>query len=635
MKLVLFVSALVIAAALVWLLAGEPEAAHSATATPNAALAQEAAQPQVELAAPAALDPTPGVNEARVEIPLAPPPEPEAWAATLARLDVRVVSRETGQGASQHRIAALSGTGSQWTGRPGRGATAQPGESALSDAAGRATLYVEAGTDHTLRSLDAWGLEAGGALNVAPLAAGATAELELRVPTEPDLVFVGRVIAADTQLPLAGALVRVEREVEPSLTSDKRGLFTVRARTWLETKVRVVAPGYLPMDLELTAGHESEALAFVITLGREASLVVNVFARPGEPAQGSVEVLLEDRAERIEVGKSSPGRWAHNTSGEGVARFARMPSHVPLRVRVTHGSRTKTLNETVVLVPGVEAIVDVRLDLGARLRGVVVDSEGRGVPLAQLHLHLAPHGMRALMSGSSNASVRANAQGEFLFEGLDVGRWAVGLEPTPTHDGGPRLVAAMRLVDVRSEFEEHDVRIVAAPGKQISGRVVDAQGRGVRARVDALGEVFSQLVSRSSDERGEFRLGPLPAGRYLIVAQGVGESSMQSARLEVDAGARELVLQLQSGGLVMVQFEGAPNPQSFELRANGMPVTSRSRAFTDNGQVLGPLPFGKNTIQAVDDGGRVLASSEVHVVEGSRFQTVRLDFPAGAADKRE
>ncbi len=634
MKLVLFVSALVAAAVLVWLLAGEPESTSSATATPNAALAKEPAQPEVELTAPATLDSTPGANEARVEIPLAPPPEPEAWAATLARLDVRVVSRETGHGASQHRIAALKGTAPKWEGRPGKGATAQPGESALSDAAGRATLYIEAGTDHTLRSLDAWGLEAGGALPVAPLPAGATAELELRVPTEPDLVFVGRVIAADTQLPLAGALVRVEREVEPSLESDKRGLLTVRARTWLEKKIRVAAPDYLPMDVELTAGHESEAAAFVVALGREASLVVNVFARPGEPAQGSVEVFLDDGAEKSEVGKSSPGRWSHNTSREGVARFARMPSHVPLRVRVTHGSRTKTLNETVVLSPGVETSVDVRLDLGARLRGVVVDSEGRGVPLAQLHLYRATHGARALISGSSNASVRANAQGEFLFEGLDVDRWAVGLEPTPTHDGGPRLVAAMGLVDVRSEIEEHEVRIVAAPGKQISGRVVDAQGRGVRAKVDAIGEGPLQLVSRSTNERGEFRIGPLPEGRFLIVAQGSGASSMHSARLEVDAGARELVLQLQSGGLVIVQFEGAPNPGRFELRANGMTVSSRSRAFTDNGQLLGPLPLGKNTIEAVDDGGRVLASAEVDVVEGPRLNSVRLDFPAGATDEQ-
>ncbi len=634
MKLVLLASALVTAALLVWSLMGSPAAAPSASAAPNSALPRDVAPPAPELTPPAALNSASGEPETRVAIPTAPPPAPEAWEANFARLDVRVLSSETGLAVSQHRIAALSGAQRDWEGRAGNGAVARPGESALSDATGRATLYVNASQEHTLRSLDAWGREFNGPTAVAPLAAGATRALELRVPTEPDLIFVGRVIAADTQLPLAGARVRVEREIEPSLRSDERGLFTVRSRSWLEKEIRVAAPGYLPMDVELAVGHEREASAFVVTLGREASLVVNVFERPGEPAQGSVEVLLEDRAARSEVGKSMPGRWAHATSREGVARFARMPSHVPLRVRVTHGSRTKTLNETVVLSPGVEASVDVRLDLGARVRGVVVDNEGRGVPLAQVNLHDAPQGMRALIGGSSDASVRANAQGEFLFEGLDIGRWAVGLEPTPTHDGGPRLVAALSVVDVRSEIEEHEVRIVAAPGKQISGRVVDAQGRGVRAKVDAIGEGFSQLVSRSTDEHGEFRLGPLPEGRFLIVAQGSRASSMHSARLEVDAGARELVLQLQAGGLVVVHLEGAPNPGRFVLRANGVAVSSRSRTFTHEGELLGPLPLGKNTIEAVDDSGRVLASAEVDVVEGPRLNSVRLNFPAGAADEQ-
>lgn len=634
MKLVLLASALVVAALLVWLLMGSPAAAPSASAAPNSALPRDVAPPAPELAPPAAPESTHSEPETRVAIPAAPTPEPEAWAANFARLDVRVLSSESGLAVSRHRIAALSSANRQWDGRAGNGAVARPGESALSDATGRATLYVNASQPHTLHSLDAWGREFNGPTTVAPLAAGATLALELRVPTEPDLIFVGRAIAADTQLPLAAARVRVEREIEPSVASDERGFFTVRARSWLETSIRVVAPGYLPMDLELEAGHEHEATAFVVELGREASLVVNVFERPGEPAQGSVEVLLEDRAAHSEVGKSSPGRWSHGTTLEGVARFTRMPSHVPLRVRVTRGSRTKTLSETVVLTPGVEAIVDVRFDLGARLRGVVVDHEGRGVPLAQVNLYDAPQGMRTLIGGSSDMSVRANALGEFLFEGLDIGRWAVGLEPTPTHDGGPRLVAALSVVDVRSESEEHEVRIVAAPGKQISGRVVDAQGRGVRAKVDAVGERLSHLVSRSTDENGEFRFGPLPEGRFLILAQGLHARSMHSARLEVDAGARELVLQLQAGGLVVVHLQGAPNPGRFVLRANGVAVSSRSRTFAHNGEIVGPLPLGKNTIEVVDDGGRVLASAEVDVVEGPRLTAVLLQLPAGAADEQ-
>lgn len=622
MKLLLAALGLGAVLLLAWLALDRGQSPPTESAAPLTSTEAAALDATIALSAPDDPRESEIVAPPRTEVPKASPHDLAAANANLGRLDVRVVSRDTGAAVPDHRVAAFAverSSGDKWGGRPGDGATAQPGESATTDAAGRATLFVLAGTPQRVRSLDAWGLDQATPNQVGALRGGDVRAIELAVPTEPDLVFHGRVLDALDGHPIAGAGVRVAGEIPPSGSSDHAGAFVVLARSWLADSIRVSAPEYLPSEAKLVAGHESAAAACVIELCRAAELEVLVLARPGEPAKASVTVTVAEGVADSALPESRRN-WNHTTTSEGLARFQRLPASLELIVEVRSGARDRTVSAPVVLTPGVTQRVEVRLDLGARVRGTVVDEAGLALPNASLRLlRLVERvGAGAVVPNETIETV-ADSRGEFLFEGLDVASWAVALVPALTHDGGARLVTRWVPLEVRSESEVHDVRVVATRGRQIRGVVLSTSGAPVAATVKAIDELSGEQRSVKTDERGEFRIGSLAEGRYLLEAR-ASSTRGEWVRASVEAGAQNVELRIDAGTPLFVQVS-APGRELSRLTvvlrdSSRVPVGLTNRYHEgDTLRQSAVVTAGAYTIDVLGPSGAPLAQREV-VVEG-------------------
>ena len=98
--------------------------------------------------------------------------------------------------------------------------------------------------------------------------------------------------------------------------------------------------------------------------------------------------------------------------------------------------------------------------------------------------------------------------GSFWLDGLEAGAYALWVEST---EG----VGLRRDVAVGEE----DVELVLTAGSRLSGDITDEQRAPVAgARVTAVFLAHSRFFDTVTDERGHYRLGPLPRGEYMLVA---------------------------------------------------------------------------------------------------------------------
>ncbi len=171
--------------------------------------------------------------------------------------------------------------------------------------------------------------------------------------------------------------------------------------------------------------------------------------------------------------------------------------------------------------------IDIELDGGGRISGVVVDDEGRpveGVHVRWQHVTTGDRGDSITAADGSYACDSMTGGGEYR---ATVRPNDGPVAPLPPAKGEHPMV---RLEDGDSSVE--GVRLaVKLTARAIAGRVVDTAGQPLAdARVLALAveagkePVFNtwlQLPSATTDVDGSFTLRDLPDGRYALMARGV------------------------------------------------------------------------------------------------------------------
>jgi hypothetical protein len=237
-------------------------------------------------------------------------------------------------------------------------------------------------------------------------------------------------------------------------------------------------------------------------------------------------------------------------------------------------------------VPSATPVV-VRLSgQGRSLAGTVVVA---GAPVA---------GARVRLGGAGSPLGRAtlsDESGRFVFHGLGAGDYALratkGLLSSPVvaavapADGGPAATAD-------AGAPASPVRLELAAGLGVVGVVVDDGGRGLpgaevraeRAPDDPLGDA---AVTKPD---GRFQLGPLPPGRYRVVARAPGYllrapgSVALAAAASAPAQRLEFVRAASAEGR-LADARGAPVAGA-EIRAGGA-----GAALTDLAVIFEPLPL--------------------------------------------
>jgi hypothetical protein len=654
MKLVLRVFAVLLAlAAATWFASSLEVESEAASATPAAKsneLAGEA--PSVDPVAdePAAAllvterEPTraPALKEAPLEAKARSTDE-------FARLDVRVISRDTGAGVPNHRVTAFVASGGLgWNGRPGEGSVAMPGESALTDRAGRATLYVAPHTEHVVASLDMF--QETYRARTTRLAALQSAEAEIRVPTEPDIVFCGRVVDAERLTPIAGARVRIVDRPSSAIHTDALGAFELRGHSWVDKRIRIEAEPYLPFATPLVRGHETADGAHEVRLSRAAALEVLVLSHDGRPARATVIVARPRESGAPSTSNTlTSNEWTRSSSSAGRAIFESLPANVPLEVRIRSELRYPCTPRPLSLTSGVTTSFEWRLDPTGTIRGRVVDANGvavagQSVELRSVAAKAADSPAVAHLDGDVLAL--SSADGAFEFRDVPLGRWriALGGDRWRSATGGEMWfgasdegVAGCVEFELDSQHVVCEIELRLEAGAYIRGCVLNSRGEPARTSVFATQTGGQFSATAKTGKNGEFLIGPLPQGEFTLLAIGNGAHGANSARVQVESGAEGVELRLAPAGSLLVRLvspSGEPVDGSVSLE-DPKSTWPQARQKTRGACKFEGIAMGRVTLRATSATGALSAELEVEVLEGPTPTVVELVMrPNTSADSR-
>ncbi len=160
----------------------------------------------------------------------------------------------------------------------------------------------------------------------------------------------------------------------------------------------------------------------------------------------------------------------------------------------------------------------------AAIKGQVVDAAtGRGLARVGLELNGGKPG--------SSASETTADDGTFVFSGLPAGRYSI--QATKTSYDIARVPEnrrgwAPKFLEVAAGATLDKVTIALVKSSAIAGRVVDRFGEPVQYATVSIrvfsgagrpGRRFNGQFQTQTNDIGEFRLAPVPAGRYLLTAR--------------------------------------------------------------------------------------------------------------------
>lgn len=161
---------------------------------------------------------------------------------------------------------------------------------------------------------------------------------------------------------------------------------------------------------------------------------------------------------------------------------------------------------------------------GYRVAGIVVNATS-GQPVAGAQLTIAPLDRRDL-----GVPAVSGDDGRFAFTGLPRGKYELSGQRRGLLMGsyGRRAASTSAIVTGPGQDTESIVLKLSPPGI-ISGRVVDDAGDSVaQALVELLGSrivdgrrALVAVSSKRTDDTGEYRFSPLPAGSYYLAVSGV------------------------------------------------------------------------------------------------------------------
>ena len=355
----------------------------------------------------------------------------------------------------------------------------------------------------------------------------------------------GRVVADDTGEPILNAKVGFTTAAQARSTlTGAEGRFAVDLPAGV-SRVTVSKAGYARRDVTLAPG----SAAAEVRLARTAVITGFVVTATGEPAP-NVAVRAEVPAPG---GQSSSTVATSLTDDRGEFRLSALADGRVVVSALALGARS-----TMVYFPGVESLADAELielkpgdeieriniglpasddativtgggavivsapspgppspgDPAVALRGRVVSATGGVIAGARVRLT-----QQATRGGASTLSDR---DGRFSFAGLVPGAFLVTASKTGFSDEGLSLG---RVVTVTSTGADRELTLT--PWGSVSGRVLDELGEPVQGASmqllslrfqDGARRLVSAGYTRTSDDRGMFRIFGVSPGQYILAA---------------------------------------------------------------------------------------------------------------------
>ncbi|MDX2090450.1 MAG: carboxypeptidase regulatory-like domain-containing protein [Kofleriaceae bacterium] len=419
-------------------------------------------------------------------------------------------------------------------------------------------------------------------------------ELELTVNeyTDPVMLELARGpsvrvhVTREGGAPVVGALVRTSGR---RTKTDADGYAMLRAVDFDSEYITVVAATLETKGTRIVTGDDPAAtIEYAIELGAGTDVIGTVVDEAGLPVADAIVDLDQVEGARSERAHTDEhGAFTFDAIGQGHYKLAaRSDLHVEgpeLTVDVDGTAPVRTL---------------VRVVRGAEVTGIVVDSQGR--PIAGAEVHVGRHW------------VETKADGTFHAAGLAAGLIELGAR---TKTGAARTEA------FQLAAREHRKARLVIETSSIAGIVVDANGQPVgEVSVFARSDDPQGYGHATTDAGGRFDLGGVPPGDYEITATRE-DSRHDGAKIRVAAGTRnvKLVVADRAGLTATVMLDGVPvRYYGYELLApddkqpwSPTAVRDANGTFTDE-----DAQPGRWTVAIVGPGFKQLLVPNVQIVAG-------------------
>jgi protocatechuate 3,4-dioxygenase beta subunit len=334
-----------------------------------------------------------------------------------------------------------------------------------------------------------------------------------------------------------------------SAMTDADGNATVRGVDLGDIGIEISADGYGPDRIDVQTGDDVHTvIAKTIVLLPGTAFGGTVVDELGKPV-AEATVMIDQGRWRDRIDADAHGKW-------------KVPYLAAGKVALTATSKIHlAMPDQLVDHDGIHDKLDVivRVKLGARVTGIVVDAQGKPVADASV--------------SAGDRSGNSEDNGRFVLEGITPG--LLDVSATTAFAGSViRKVQVDRSVELRIELVE----------SSIAGIVRNARGEPVDdVLVEAKGTSNGGSGSTRSDEFGKFDLGGIPPGEYEVTVQR-GKDRMASPDHGVVTRTtnRNLALVVSELGAITghVVLDGAP-VEYFGISVDDSPDPTRRVLSSD------------------------------------------------------
>lgn len=453
-------------------------------------------------------------------------------------------------------------------------------------------------------------------------------------PDETHGAFAGSVVSWASNEPIAGAEITFERGGSTFSTRSRAdGSFFVRPReVGTYALVAVEAEGFHPFapawghsPRSFTAVAETVIEGIVIHLVPEVRYAVKVVDEEGEPVEGAeVSVRSLDDASLV------PPTEGTTTDVRGEATIEADDDDVIEARHPEHGVARGVVD----FQAQIEKVVRIQFNAHAaqyytgdgRIEGRVIDASGQPVSDALV----------AAMRGGRHprATVLSDAEGRFVLEGLDRGRYFMRAAARGFAPVYRARVAVGSNVELQLGEEGRLRGLVTSADGPVPGFAV-----AVERRVGNLQSNHAASVAEY-DPNGRFEVDGLASGRYRVTASAPGYASAE-AEVEVRAGSTADVGRLELGtpggvrGIVMSGEEPVSGARvSLEGRLGNAEMPTAQTTLTDASGAfsLTGLSPGRTSLIVAAEGHHARITSGIIVEAG---ETVELQVDLRALEENE
>jgi hypothetical protein len=422
----------------------------------------------------------------------------------------------------------------------------------------------------------------------------------------------GVVLGAESGAPLRRARIATSRDLVPAVFSDQDGRFELRAPP---SSLRVTKPGHVPLTVDRTDVPQDGRL-LTVALVPGGVLTGTVFEATGAPAVGA---RVRVRSVPAEGGRGG-AQFQTDTDDRGVFRVGNLPAG-PYAVEAGSTGRGGGRGRrgagpaagpgamSAEVRPGSETAVSLVLppsdspapqqqqrpplaslrDAGT-VRGRIVGPDG--IPMERANVTILPVNAQ----NTSSRTTTTDAAGLYELTGIAAGEYRVRATRTgfpPVEYGQSTALQQGRIVRVQQGARVQGIDVMLPRGSAVSGSIVDAWGEPMEdvdvtvlqvQHVDGRVRLVpaSGVRSRSTDDRGAYRLYGLLPGAYYVLASDRATGQGRAGQAAAQAG-RGL-----PGGLGEV-LGGRGSPATLDLFYPGTPRVTEaiSLAVTPDQDVVG------------------------------------------------